>query len=124
IAQSFSQTKKQELLSTVLALVWLAIGLVGCSTTRLFPEPVPNRRLGLFDRMGLMEPLNQSQGGDRLETVSSHIPSRKSRPQRSKGLSKKLSHLSGSFGWPLKSVEVTSFFGKRGREFHEGIDLR
>lgn len=26
--------------------------------------------------------------------------------------------------WPLSHVEVTSHFGQRGREFHEGIDLR
>jgi murein DD-endopeptidase MepM/ murein hydrolase activator NlpD len=26
--------------------------------------------------------------------------------------------------WPLKSVQVTSRFGRRPRDFHEGIDLR
>lgn len=30
----------------------------------------------------------------------------------------------GPFQWPLKSVKVTSGFGQRGREFHEGVDLR
>jgi murein DD-endopeptidase MepM/ murein hydrolase activator NlpD len=26
--------------------------------------------------------------------------------------------------WPLKHIEVTSPYGRRGREFHEGVDLR
>jgi murein DD-endopeptidase MepM/ murein hydrolase activator NlpD len=30
---------------------------------------------------------------------------------------------SGKFIWPVKSVKVTSMFGQRGREFHDGIDL-
>jgi murein DD-endopeptidase MepM/ murein hydrolase activator NlpD len=29
-----------------------------------------------------------------------------------------------SVQWPLKQVQVTSSFGQRGREFHEGVDLR
>jgi murein DD-endopeptidase MepM/ murein hydrolase activator NlpD len=29
-----------------------------------------------------------------------------------------------SLHWPLEHVQVTSPFGKRGREFHEGIDLK
>jgi hypothetical protein len=28
------------------------------------------------------------------------------------------------FQWPLKQVEVTSYFGKRGKSNHEGLDLR
>ncbi|MBI2712092.1 MAG: M23 family metallopeptidase [Bdellovibrio sp.] len=37
-----------------------------------------------------------------------------------------LSRLSGVGGlkWPLNSVAVTSDFGRRGREFHEGVDLK
>jgi lipoprotein NlpD len=31
---------------------------------------------------------------------------------------------SGALGWPLAQVQVTSPFGKRGRDFHEGIDLK
>lgn len=30
----------------------------------------------------------------------------------------------GVMHWPLKNVQVTSKFGSRGREFHEGVDLR
>jgi murein DD-endopeptidase MepM/ murein hydrolase activator NlpD len=30
----------------------------------------------------------------------------------------------GDLKWPLESVKVTSPFGPRGREFHEGIDLK
>ncbi len=30
----------------------------------------------------------------------------------------------GDFQWPLRLVEVTSAFGRRGHAFHEGIDLR
>ena len=28
------------------------------------------------------------------------------------------------FTWPLKEVKVTSPFGQRGKEYHEGVDLR
>ncbi len=28
------------------------------------------------------------------------------------------------FNWPLQNVEITSPFGKRGKDFHEGLDLR
>jgi murein DD-endopeptidase MepM/ murein hydrolase activator NlpD len=31
---------------------------------------------------------------------------------------------SQGFQWPLKRVEVTSYFGKRGKSHHEGLDLR
>jgi murein DD-endopeptidase MepM/ murein hydrolase activator NlpD len=31
---------------------------------------------------------------------------------------------SGSLRWPLQQVRVTSPFGQRGKEFHEGIDLK
>lgn len=30
----------------------------------------------------------------------------------------------GRFAWPLKTVQVTSTFGKRGDDRHEGVDLR
>lgn len=30
----------------------------------------------------------------------------------------------GTFKWPLKRIEITSPFGKRGRVSHDGVDLR
>ncbi len=32
--------------------------------------------------------------------------------------------LSGDWRWPLKSIEISSPYGERGRKFHQGIDLR
>ncbi len=32
--------------------------------------------------------------------------------------------LPGEWIWPLKSVEVSSHYGQRGRKFHQGVDLR
>jgi murein DD-endopeptidase MepM/ murein hydrolase activator NlpD len=28
------------------------------------------------------------------------------------------------FGWPLRTMRVTSFFGSRGQRYHQGLDLR
>ena len=32
--------------------------------------------------------------------------------------------LSGEWGWPLHSVDVSSHYGNRGHKFHQGVDLR
>lgn len=81
------------------------------------------------ERMGFFEMLAQGRHGrsaDELrevesyetvtseEEVSSVIP-----PKQMKQAAKNL-----NFQWPLQSVAISSKFGPRERDFHEGIDLR
>lgn len=75
-------------------------GGVGCATAR----PVPTARLGLLDRLSHLEEDYSHLADD--STVG------------------RVRNLASLWSWPLKNVEVTSPFGKRGNEFHEGIDLR
>jgi murein DD-endopeptidase MepM/ murein hydrolase activator NlpD len=65
--------------------------------------------MGLFDRVGREDSREDSR---RLSSASL------------KKLEKKLDIRSGEFQWPLRSVVVTSGFGKRPRDYHEGLDLR
>ncbi len=69
----------------------------GCATSPrvILPKPVQSPHRGFLDRIGLRE--------------SSSLVS----------LNRKFKLL-----WPLHSTQVTSPFGMRGGEFHEGVDLR
>lgn len=75
--------------------------LNGCATTRA----IPNSRLGLLDRF------------KRLEEVTGV-------PQADHKTVTRVRGLASGWRWPLQRVEVTSPFGRRGEEFHEGVDLR
>jgi len=87
-----------------------------CSSARFSPNrPVSNRKMGLFDRWAKSPTPTQP---------SRPIPSSQSVVVRQAAPELSARSLGLGFSWPLKQVEITSHFGKRGRDFHEGIDLR
>lgn len=88
-----------------LFLIFFVTVVSGCST----PSAMQSGRQGYFDRVkNSKRSVQFSKGGLFYQELNeSEVPS------DAKG-----------FRWPLRKVEVTSLFGKRGKEFHEGIDLR
>jgi murein DD-endopeptidase MepM/ murein hydrolase activator NlpD len=74
------------------------VSLVGCASGR----PILRTRKGFFDRFSQQERTPNSAQAKWIPTQS----------------------VSQKFQWPLKQVQITSLFGKRGRQFHEGIDLK
>jgi murein DD-endopeptidase MepM/ murein hydrolase activator NlpD len=120
--------------------------LVGCASS---PRAVHNDREGLFDRMAKWTPAHQSNPNnplvhmvstDKTVGAASHTSKKTFLDKMSKAagietadastIDKPISaagiqQIRGlSFRWPLDQVEVTSPFGQRKHEFHEGIDLR
>ena len=81
----------------------------GCSTIR----PYKSGRAGLLDR-------NRSVSLYREVKQESSIAAREA-----EGPALTRADLSGlRFQWPLDKISVTSEYGKRGSDFHEGIDFR
>ena len=152
----------------LMVLTLLYSGVVGCVSARLLPEPIRQKRLGLFDR-GTSESENSDQKLKLLSQAGAEAPASaegtdmagasallseksddaaqffkrgrkkqlRSRPHIAESTRKSdSSHASAareihsrdaavsSLDWPLDDVEVTSTFGRRGRSFHEGIDLK
>jgi murein DD-endopeptidase MepM/ murein hydrolase activator NlpD len=102
----------------------LPIFLAGCST----PPPVPNERQGLFDRLALH---SAHSSADRafaqiIEPKESRTVAinKKAvdRSPSSEEVVEKVREL--SLTWPLERVQITSPFGQRAHEFHEGVDLK
>lgn len=71
--------------------------LSACATG---PKPFPSERMGLFSK-GQLSRVQRAPAGE-VSVPDKNI----------------------QFQWPLKKVQVTSPFGERGKEYHEGIDLR
>lgn len=95
-------------------LVWITamIALSACSTSRILPKPVESHRKGLLQQWSELEPAFRIPAKERFRTSIRHASSR-THQVAMEGLH-----------WPLHFVQVTSPFGPRGREFHEGLDLR
>lgn len=152
----------------LMVLTLLYSGVVGCVSARLLPEPIRQKRLGLFDRgasesesaeqnlrlanqegseTGVGADAPEGGGAASLLNEKSDDTSQffkrgrkkqlRSRPHVAESTRKSdSSHSSAareihsrdaavsSLDWPLDAVEVTSTFGRRGRSFHEGIDLK
>jgi murein DD-endopeptidase MepM/ murein hydrolase activator NlpD len=102
-----------------LVLVSLLV-LVGCSSV----QPQPTRRSGLFARLARMESAN----GDGRSPSSYSSREDESRPGAVEVSDSEddsdIDDIGVELRWPLESVHVTSQFGKRGSEFHEGVDLK
>src|SRR5689334_16827069 len=83
----------------------------GCVTGRFSPKPVANHRKGFFDRL--------TRGGWRVADNTPHGGLDSWDQPQPDFVLKKI-----SFQWPLRTTSVTSYFGSRGDDFHEGIDLK
>jgi murein DD-endopeptidase MepM/ murein hydrolase activator NlpD len=92
----------------VVATILIAFVLSGCAST----PAAKNERAGLFDVWGKMK--------------SPKLSRREARdPDSDEGESDDTATIPDvALSWPLKAVQITSRFGKRGGDFHEGVDLR
>jgi murein DD-endopeptidase MepM/ murein hydrolase activator NlpD len=101
----------------------LPVFLVGCAT----PPPVHNDRQGFLDRLALHPAHSRSDlAFAQIIEPKSEVSFKKSkkadRSPSSEAVVEKVRGL--SLSWPLQKVQVTSPFGQRPHEFHEGVDLR
>ncbi len=93
----------------LLAALWV-LALGGCAT-----QPIDSGRSGLFDQLSDLDRANTRARPPReRETVQTVSRKRMSELRR----------LASEWQWPLEKVAVTSSFGRRGRDLHEGIDLK
>lgn len=120
-----------------LALLMIAGSLLqGCATPH-FAAKTPSGRLGFLDRVSHWESAHASHASHaskKKNKFSFLAPTDESvKEEDSAGdapgavaLSASEMNLTGVGGlkWPLHSVAVTSEFGKRNGEFHEGVDLK
>jgi murein DD-endopeptidase MepM/ murein hydrolase activator NlpD len=89
----------------IILITFFAVFLAGCATAR----PVKSHRHGFFDQFE-KEDHRKSPVEDRVSADDG-------------GGESSIAPIPMKLSWPLESVTVTSRFGKRGKEFHEGIDL-
>lgn len=96
----------------VILISGTAIGMQGCASSEIKHY---NPKMGLLDRLALLEPAHHY--GDRMREPASD--------SSDEAKSVTVQDLKGAkLQWPLKNVQITSPFGQRGSEFHEGVDLR
>lgn len=97
----------------------LALVASGCSTVR----PVPNRRVGLLGDLIRRDRANRMDGRG---PAAVPVDSTDGEPDTAREVPAETVTTIGKLGlhWPLRAVQITSQFGKRGSDFHEGIDLR
>ncbi|MBI3534353.1 MAG: M23 family metallopeptidase [Deltaproteobacteria bacterium] len=69
-----------------------------------------NNRMGLLDRLRTLEEAN--------------INIKKEEPQLSSAVLNQVKAMTYQWQWPVRPVVITSLFGKRGSDYHEGVDLR
>ncbi len=108
----------------ILLLLSLALWAEGCSSLK----PVRTGRAGFLERLGKLETpggrsrsLRDRMRDDDDQDLAERDHSEDIVDSRTIAL---LRTKARSWSWPLREVVVTSAFGERGREFHEGVDLR
>jgi murein DD-endopeptidase MepM/ murein hydrolase activator NlpD len=109
--------KIQHRLLSLLCLSLLGFGLAsGCASV----QPESNDRKGLFSEHQSRRPAESPHGFATTQVVSAK------RGGHSENLSPEAVAAANKLNlhWPLRHVQITSRFGKRLRDFHEGIDLK
>lgn len=88
----------------------------GCATAQ------PSGRKGLLEQVSEAD---HSHSNNRFAAInrSPAAQQRAAKKGRSPARHPAVAIAEGSLSWPLAKVRVTSPFGQRGKEFHEGIDL-
>jgi murein DD-endopeptidase MepM/ murein hydrolase activator NlpD len=93
---------------SIIGLAGLALAS-GCSTVR----PRPNERRGLFSGWVSRQPAAEARADSTGAEASGN------------GANETLVAANRlKLYWPLRKVQITSRFGRRSRDFHEGIDLK
>lgn len=100
------------------ALLTLAFaGVIGCANVPV----IKNSREGLFDKWAKLESVPGATRVARDEGDESDLGEIADLPPAKLA---ELRRFASRWDWPLKQVQVTSPFGKRKRDLHEGVDLR
>lgn len=93
------------------------LGIASVATGCALAKPKPSERQGFLERVAAADHSRQSKSLSRATRKPAS-------PQEWRDRKAAVEVSMGQLRWPLKSVEVTSPYGKRGNDFHEGIDLR
>ncbi len=117
-------------LTLIVGFVVLALSVSACAT----PRARHSGRRGFITRLAELDRKNRTQfGKGTLRGRSASSQDRES-PAQSRGTTasrgkssasqRRLQQVTAGWGWPLELVRVTSDFGPRSGEHHEGIDLK
>lgn len=102
-----------------LALVCAALALAGAGCSTVAPQATG--REGLIDIFARLEPANKSS---HYREPTSTLASTKEEAPAAVEVDAPSDSRTLGLHWPLSHVKVTSSFGQRGSEFHEGVDLK
>ncbi|MGZ3687738.1 MAG: M23 family metallopeptidase [Bdellovibrionota bacterium] len=102
--------------------------LAGCASPDGRPRALDSGHEGVLERIARARAASRSPSSAELseddpQPHHSHFPALGGGDEVvSNIIPKKMVRI--ALGWPVRNPEVTSVFGLRGKEFHEGIDLR
>lgn len=109
-----------------LFLIFLTVAAAGCTS----PQAYRSGRRGFFDELGRLPSANGAGRAGSGRSVAARSLDDGDDDEESKGTRAEFdSRRAEQFKkvglrWPLKKVRVTSPFGQRGSDFHEGVDLQ
>ncbi len=103
----------------LVAVVLMALMLSSCSSVK----PRSSGRQGFFDRLGKSSP-SLHEKHEKREKKSYPSMVHEDEEKDSPPVDPKITKITSRWGLPLKNAQLTSRFGPRGQDFHEGVDFR